>query len=1383
MKRNAWLVKLVCVLTALMLVLPAFAEEVTPPSAAESSVVVSEEKTEETSEKTVGQPSEAPSEEAPKTEEKTEEKTGEKTEEKAGEAAEAPAETDTEQPAEAPEEEAAEEPVAPQVLDLSVRPEAAVQGEAVTVRVKTQGIEKLLLLVDGEVYPAPDTAGLKDEEIAALLLQNALSVRDGQTVATVQTDALTVGEHEISVRYLENGEWSKSGKKKTLTVLAAEEKPAEEPVIEEEVPVIDEEEVPVIDETVEVIETPVDEESKEDQPEDGQAEDEDGEAAANATTRIIPDETAITLNVGDTAVIGYTLEGDESEVTFKSSKTTVATVDENGEVTARKSGTALITLRTQNNKTATVKVTVTDENPPSKIVIEQDSPLYIPLGQTDTLTYLLTPDDAQTYVTWTSSKTAVAAVDANGDLTAKKAGTTVIRATTSNGKTASLTVVVYDPDVPYAVSIDREDAGVKKLYVAIGEGMQMSATVLPDTVLDDTVTWKTSNKRYATIDESGYLEGVKAGTVTVTVTTKVGKKTDKITVVVYDPTKPQYVTLDQSGTIDLAIDDTLTLNAAVFPDTADQTVTFISSNKKIASVDESGTVTGIKTGTVTLRARASNGKTASVKVRVYDPRVPQKITLNYTGTETMDLSDAELTVSADIYPGSAQEYTDLIFYSSSTRVATVSSDGVITPRREGKAVITVTTKNAYQKTKVTAKFTLVVKDKYAPSRITFDERLISLDLYDTAQLSYTLAPDDARATVTYSTASNVVEVSEDGEITPLKAGRAIVTATTHNGKKATATIVVTDTYAPSKISFEKSAETVFVDQSPITLSPTLYPDTARAKLTWTSSNKKVATVDEDGIVTLLSEGTATITVKTHNSKSASVKLTVSDPTLPVKLTLINADTGAELPAKFSWDDTVDGSLNLGTMAAAKGGDGYDADTGDIKWTSSAASVASIDQNGIVTYKKNGTVRFTAKTTRGSVSATVTVTFTKYIAVESITISATSLTMLVGGTLQLIPSSLPVGSLPCATLSYSSSDESVVTVSSAGKLTAVGAGYATILCTDEKTGVTSNQLTFSSSYPPTYRALILAHPTEKSVVRSNTGVEYNVTWQRTTDVKTMYNLLNTQNYGGKKFKITTNANATKSAALSAIASIANQSRSSDVTVVAILAEGTDNGSIWLGDEALSAATLAEALDQIEGRVIVFMANDYSGYYITESSDGSGMVSASSNASAQGQSFNSAFIGTFKSRQSTVEVYPLDANGDPILPPEPSVNEDGSVSEANWGELRQDKFYVITAASAYEETYFLANVSRWNTDGTATLNEGGCFDYFVRGLAEAAGFKVTPNKGGAGAASWSGRMVTLQQAYVQTAAYVKKYESASQSTGYNYSNVQVYPQNSSYVIFQH
>ena len=666
-----------------------------------------------------------------------------------------------------------------------------------------------------------------------------------------------------------------------------------------------------------------------------------------------------------------------------------------------------------------------------------------------------------------------------------------------------------------------------------------------------------------------------------------------------------------------------------------------------------------------------------------------------------------------------------------------------------------------------------------------DESVIYLDLYDTAQLSYTLAPDDARAKMTFTSSSSaVVKVSEEGELTPLKAGRAVITAATHNGKKDTVTVIVTDPYAPTKIAFDTTAETVFADQSPITLEPTLYPDTARATLTWTSSNKKVATVDEDGNVTLLSEGTATITVKTHNSKSASIKLTVTDPTLPATVAIANADTGEELGTKISWDNTIDGELNLGLLATAKGGDGYEADTGTVKWTSSATAVATIDQNGCVTYKKNGTVRFTAKTTRGSKSASITVTFTKYIAVESITISTTGLSLLAGSTLKVNTSSLPAGSISCADLSYASSDESIATVSATGQIKAVGAGYVTIICTDEKTGIQSNALTIACSYPPTYRALILAHPSEKAVVRSSTGAEYNVTWQRTTDVNTMRNMLKLQNYGGHGYQITTNANATKAAALSSIAAIANQSKESDVTVIAIMAEGTDNGTIWLGDEALSAATLAEALDQIEGRVIVFMANDYAGYYITESSDGSKEMVTASNAASQGSNFNSAFVSAFASRQSTVSVYPLDENGNAILPPEAAENEDGSVTEANWGELRQDKFYVITASSAYEETYFLASVSSWNdTYKTATLNEGGCYDYFVRYLALAGGFKATPNKGGTGTAAWSNKSVTLQQAYTETAANVKKYESASQSTGYSCSTVQVYPLKSSYIVFQH
>ena len=284
----------------------------------------------------------------------------------------------------------------------------------------------------------------------------------------------------------------------------------------------------------------------------------------------------------------------------------------------------------------------------------------------------------------------------------------------------------------------------------------------------------------------------------------------------------------------------------------------------------------------------------------------------------------------------------------------------------------------------------------------------------------------------------------------------------------------------------------------------------------------------------------------------------------------------------------------------------------------------------------------------------------------------------------------------------------------------------------------------------------------------------MTWQRSADIKNLRGLLSIQNFGGSKYSITAKHNPSKAEVASSIQSLASQSKDSDVTCIAVLAEGADNGNILLGNTTVTAAEFAAMLNAVKGRVIVFMANDYSGYYITESSGQNGAEIVQNNASS---GFNSAFVSAFRAKQSTVTVYPIDKNGDPILPPTDVT--DGVGTGANIGELRQSKFYVLTATTALEETFFSANVSSWDeATRTALLNEAATFDYFVRGLCDAGGYSVS-----SGGASWTGRKITLQQAYSSAASYVKLAESTSKSTGYRYSNVMVYPTNSSYVIFEH
>ena len=119
-------------------------------------------------------------------------------------------------------------------------------------------------------------------------------------------------------------------------------------------------------------------------------------------------------------------------VSWKSSKPTVAFVDENGKVTALAGGTATITATTSNGLTATCEVTVTV--PVSGVSLDQAS-LELNTGATKILVATISPSDATTKdVTWTSGNPEIAKVDANGKITAVSSGTATITVTTKNGE-------------------------------------------------------------------------------------------------------------------------------------------------------------------------------------------------------------------------------------------------------------------------------------------------------------------------------------------------------------------------------------------------------------------------------------------------------------------------------------------------------------------------------------------------------------------------------------------------------------------------------------------------------------------------------------------------------------------------------------------------------------------------------------------------------------------------------------------------------------------------------------------------------------------------------------------------------------------------------------
>ena len=201
---------------------------------------------------------------------------------------------------------------------------------------------------------------------------------------------------------------------------------------------------------------------------------------------------------------------------------------------------------------------------------------------------------------------------------------------------------------------------------------------------------------------------------------------------------------------------------------------------------------------------------------------------------------------------------NLTYKSSSAKVAKVDEKGVITAVKKGKATITVYSNN---KKLTICKVTVVA----APKQVTLGMKSVSLGVKE----KLTLKPQtdkNSHASFTYTVKdSKIAAVSKAGVVAGKKVGTTTITVKTHNGKKAALKVIVMK--APAKVAVKPKALDLKVGET-YALTATLPNKTASNKLTWATSNKQVATVDESGTVTAVEEGTAKITVATFNKKKA-----------------------------------------------------------------------------------------------------------------------------------------------------------------------------------------------------------------------------------------------------------------------------------------------------------------------------------------------------------------------------------------------------------------------------------------------------------------------------------------------------------------------------------
>ena len=255
---------------------------------------------------------------------------------------------------------------------------------------------------------------------------------------------------------------------------------------------------------------------------------------AKDVTSVTLNKTTLILYEGYSETLTATLlpaDADNKTLTWTSSDNTIATVS-NGNVTAVKEGTATITAKSHNHKTATCAVTVRANTGAVTSVNLNKTATTLVVGAKETLTAsVLPPDAANKNVSWSSNNEPVAIVSQSGEITAMAVGTATIIVTTEDGaKTATCAITVVAATVPVTgVSLNKS-----ALELVIGNGELLTATVAPTNATNKTVTWTTSNAAVATVS-AGYVTAVAAGSATITVTTTDGNFTATCEVTVPTP--------------------------------------------------------------------------------------------------------------------------------------------------------------------------------------------------------------------------------------------------------------------------------------------------------------------------------------------------------------------------------------------------------------------------------------------------------------------------------------------------------------------------------------------------------------------------------------------------------------------------------------------------------------------------------------------------------------------------------------------------------------------------------------------------------------------------------------------------------------------------------
>lgn len=571
--------------------------------------------------------------------------------------------------------------------------------------------------------------------------------------------------------------------------------------------------------------------------------------------------------------------------------------------------------------------------------------------------------------------------------------------------------------------VETINLGGSEFYVEVGGTLTINAVLVPETAKDAVLLWTSDDPEVATVN-NGVVTALKEGKTTVVVRAESGVTASCVVYVT-----PVVTGISLPAALTVYVGGSTVLTPKFTPEGAASTaLVWSSADESVATVSQEGVVTGVNGGRTTV----------TVKCKEYSATCQVKVRKAAIGVE-LDITEADLKVGVDelqltaiVEPSNSIDY-DLDWTTSDDAVAVVSDKGLVTPVGPGEATITVTVDRAHQAT-------CVVRVTQPAEGVFLNKTELKIQRGTSETLEATVQPatTNIKDLTWTSSAPEIASVDQTGKVTAHKLGEADITVTTVDGGH-TAVCKVTVIQKVTGVTLDKESASLRIGEETLQLNAVVEPSDASDKsLLWTSSEPGVASVSETGLVTPLAPGETVITVTTADGEfSATCTVTVIQPVISITLNEtsinINPDMTFELVAQINPDNASDKTL---------------------EWKSSDETVATVDQNGVVTGVETGVGReavITVTSKDSGVYATCIVRVTKD--VVGVELDCQYKRIEAGKEFQLTAIITPSDATN-RNVTWKSSAEGGARVDAGGKVTAVAAGIAIITVTTEQNGYTA-----------------------------------------------------------------------------------------------------------------------------------------------------------------------------------------------------------------------------------------------------------------------------------------------------------------------------------------